>query len=265
MSGTAVPNSFTTQPAYAQTIVDNLFQLLGYNITNNDERYRLLTTLKLSEIMAANNILQMQYGLMSFTPTLEPKCENFTRIVDQDPLTSIVEGRGKNLPMLIGFTDNEVQFFKWLMITLDMSSRVAQNPSIIVPQRIKLGYPELSQEYAEKASKFYFNGTITIEKLIHVFTDLFFQYPAMKLALWRAAMKAAPVFLYQYSYVSALNMVKEGLWITYNKCSHLEDMTFVFRTNSILPKNLISLPPVTDDDRMKERMTNMVLNFMHCR
>ncbi|KAJ0173409.1 hypothetical protein K1T71_010558 [Dendrolimus kikuchii] len=264
MSGTAVPNSFTTLPAYAKSITDNFFQILGYNTTNNAVRYRLLTTLSLTEIMAANDILQMQYGMMAFTPTLEPKCENFTRVVAKDPLASIAEGRGKHLPMLIGFVENEVQFFKWLMYTLDMASRVQRNPLILVPQRISLTDLHQAMQYAENVKQFYFNGTISIEGIINFLTGLYFQYPAMKLALWRSAMKAAPVYLYQYSYVSEQNLVKDGLWITYNGSAHLEDLTYVFRVNTILPKDHISFPPTTDDDKMRAWMTNMILNFMHC-
>lgn len=265
MSGTAIPNFFTAIPDYSKSLADKYFEIIGYNTTDADQRYRILTTLRLSEIMAANNILQAQTGLVSFVPTLDPKCENFTQVLDDTPLSLITQGRGKQLPMLIGFVENEAQTFKWILHTVDIVSRVERNPLLLLSPRIPLTYASEAPKYAQRIKEYYSNGTLSVDDVINVFTDTYFQYPSLKTALWRAAMlNAAPVYLYQYSYPSEISMIKEGIYLSYDGAAHIEDLTYVFRTNTILGSR-VSFPPKTRDEKMRAWMTNMVLNFMRCR
>ncbi|KOB74302.1 Juvenile hormone esterase [Operophtera brumata] len=263
MSGTAIPNYFTASPRYAKDIADMFLSYLSINSTDPGDIHRQLVQLPLVDIMHANTIVQHNYGLTTFVPVVEDQYPDVTTILDGTPLDLIAKGRGKEYPFLIGFTNKESETFRWINMNFEILRRLEENPKFLLSPRLIYNLPEdRLTSVTKKVNDKCFNETRTLDKFLHYLDYSFFKYPAFKLAQWRS--KYAPVYLYQYSYRSERSLIKEALWSVYDGAAHCEDLTYVFRVNSLLGDH-VSIPPKNNDDRMKEWMTTMITTFMRCR
>lgn len=265
MSGTAVPTFYTSSPVYASMAATRFLTILGINSTDPDVIHDQLVNTPLKDILNANSAYQYESGLVSFVPVIEAKYPGVTRILDDKPISLIKEGRGKNLPLIVGFANAECEFFRRRLLYIDILRRIKENPLVILRFGIPFSTaPNVALELAKKVIKRYFHGNLTIHEYLNVCSDTLFKYPAFKVAEWRAEMNAAPAYLYQFSYESDYSVVKAGLRLQYNGAAHVEDLTFIFRENAILGGEN-SFPPRNSDNFMKAWMTQFVVNFIRCK
>lgn len=266
MSGTAIGDFFNTSSKFAKYAAELFLKNVGINSTDPDEIHQQLIEMPIENIMTANNIVQYNLGLTSFVPVVETeKYTNFTRVLTDDPFKLIAAGRGSQYPILLGIVSNEMAFFKWVLMQLDIMTRVANNYAVILGPRLAFSLPESeAPACSELIKERYFNGTPTLDKFLNCYTDTFFHYPVIKYAQWRGVLGGAPVYMYKYSYQSEFSVIKRALWELYDGAAHCEDMTFMFRVKSLLGDH-ISFPPQSNDDHMKEWMTTLIDNFVRCR
>ncbi|CAG4956799.1 unnamed protein product [Colias eurytheme] len=265
MSGTAIPSFYTTSPIYAQ-FVSNLFvTALGINSTNPEDIHQQLIQLPLEQIMQVNQILQDQFGIVVFLPVVETPFDGVTTVLDEDPEILLDRGVGKDIPLIVGFTDAECETFRPNFEKLDILAKIKENPLLILSPNLIYKVPiETAMEYAKKVEKRYFNGGVTMDNYIESCSDTFYIYPALELAKRRRAMKnAAPMFLYQFSYEAQYSTIKESKGLKYKGAGHVEDMTFIFRTNSMLEAKGF-YPLAWQDQGMVDWMTWFVQNFNTC-
>ncbi|XP_035449629.2 juvenile hormone esterase-like isoform X3 [Spodoptera frugiperda] len=265
MSGTAVPSFYAASPIYAKQAATRFLTLLGINSTDPDLIHDQLVKTPLEDILKANSEYQFESGLVSFVPVREDKQLGLERIVDDDPITLMEQGRGKEYPMIVGFTDNECEFFKRRFLHFDVLGRIKANPLVILRSEIPFTtLPNVALALANKVIDRYFHGNLNIDDYLEVCRDTLFMYPAFQIVQWRARMHdAAPVYLYQFAYEADFNAVKVGLNLQYNGTAHVEDLTNIFRENALLDDRQ-TFPPVSRDDSMKDWMTQFVVDFMHC-
>ncbi|CAK1583915.1 unnamed protein product [Parnassius mnemosyne] len=264
MSGTAIPTFYTTSPAYAKFIANMFLSQLSINTTEPEEAHRQLIQIPIEKIMNANSLLIDQMGLTTFLPVVENHFPGVTTIIDEDPEILMAQGRGKDTPMLVGFTTAECESFRPRFEQIDILTRLNENPLLMISPNVIFNTPTSDLlNIAKRVEQRYFNGLPSMDKYIKCCSDTYYIYPAFKLAQRRVAMDGAPVFLYQFSYEGEFNVIKEANGIKYKGVGHVEDLTYVFRVNSMLGSH-ISFPPSNDDDMMKGWMTKIVRNFVSC-
>lgn len=265
MSGTAEQTYYTASPVYASLSATRYLSILGINSSDPDVVHDKLINTPLEEILNANSIFQYETGIVSFVPVVEAEYPGVERIIDDDPLRLMERGRGNEFPMVIGFTTNECEFFRRRLIYAKLLQRTAANPSLILPARIPFSTPpNVARQLGMKVIERNFYGKLNIEEYLEVCRDVFFVYPSFKVAQWRAKMNAAPVYLYQFSYVADFNPLKAGLNLQYNGTTHVEDLTNIFRENAVVGNDK-SFPPANRDDLMKDWMTQLFINFIRCK
>ncbi|CAH2044894.1 unnamed protein product, partial [Iphiclides podalirius] len=261
MSGTAMPTFYTTSPAFAQFIANMFLTHLGVNGTDPEAAHRQLVNIPIEKIMNVNSLLLDQFGLTTFMPVVESQFPGVTPVLDEDPQVLLAEGRTKYTPMLLGFTSAECESFRPRFEQIDIITRINENPLLMLSPNVIFNTPTGDLlDIAKRVEQRYFNGSPSMDKYISCCSDTYYIYPALKLAKNRRKMNGAPTFLYQFSYEGESSVIKEANGIQFKGVGHVEDMTYMFRVNSIVPPNV---PPSTDD-AMRERMTRTVRNFMYC-
>lgn len=264
MSGHAIPIYFATNPEFAKQIATDFIQHLGINSTDPDIIHESLIRLPLEDIMYANSIIQYDYGLTSFVPVVEDQVHpGVEAVLGENPLNLMAKGRGTQYPMLIGYTADEAEFFKWTAYVWQIMQRIEKFPKLVLPFRIAYEYPDKIEALANRTVERCFHGDYSLNNFVNCYTYLFFKYPTLKIAEWRG-LGGAPTYLYKYSYESQRSIIKEGLWTTYRGAAHVEDLTFIFRTNSLMG-DYDSFPPKNDDDLMKQWWVTVVTNFAKCK
>lgn len=267
MSGTAVPSYFTTSTKHAKMSAKKFLKEVSINHTDPVLIHQELIKLPLLKIMHANSAVQFETAAFTvpFNPVVESKkIPGVTTILDQDPIALMAQGRGREYPMLIGYTNNEMAFAKWIVYTSTMA-RLKEDATSIVSPRLAYTLPENQVlKIAEKIGQRYFNGTPTVDGVVQYLSDMFFKHPALKVAEWRAASAGAPTYMYKFSHDFDYSPIKAAHWVDYRGSAHMDDLACVFRVNSMLG-NYISYPLRTADDAMKYWMVYLIKNFMVCR
>lgn len=264
LSGYAFPSYYTVSPGYAKDIATAYLKKLNITTTDSREIYQQLIRLPLLTLMEANNALQSDTEEVSFAPVVETREHpTITRILDDFPLTLIARGRGKDYPTVLAYTNNEMAVRKFFFQRKGYLSFLNKNPSHIVSPRLK--YILNKEQLAKVTSKIYdryFKGGTTLAEVVDYYTDVHFKYPALKLAEWKESIGGAPMFNFKFSYESDYSPVKAAHWVDFRGAGHMEDLTFVFRVNSMLG-NYRAFPPRTKDDVMKIWMVFLTVNFMN--
>nr|WGO51715.1 putative antennal esterase CXE15 [Ectropis grisescens] len=262
-SGTANPGFYTSSPLYAQAVAALFLAALGVNSTDPTEIHKQLVNIPLQQILLANSNVQYRTGIISFAPVVESRFPGVTRILDDEPTELIKRGRGKHYPMLVGVNTLECGYFDPRLRYLDFKGRVEANPTLLLnPEIVFRTPPDLTQRLARVAIRRYFKARFTYDEYARSCSETLFVYPAFELANLRAATKGAPVFLYQFAYQSQLNYVQESGWLKQSETVHIEDFVKIFKPNAFSSVVGAELP--AEDKRMKDWMTNIVVNFIRC-
>lgn len=259
MSGTAIPTFYTTSPVYAQFVANILLTSLGINATDPEEIHQQLIATPIEKINEANKFVLEQTGIASFFPVIESPQPGVTMVLDEDTEVLLAQGRGNDIPLLVGFTTAECEVFRPRFEQIDILARL-KNPLTIVPPTVTFSVPPaFALEKAKKIEERYFNGTPDLDGFLKVCSDSYFEYPALKLAQYRQATGGAPVYMYQFGFEADYSVIKEALKLNFTGATHIEDLTNIFLVKSV------RVAHSTWDDHMKALMTTFVSNFMCCR
>lgn len=263
MSGTALPTFYALTPNYASYIASLFLNKTLVLPTNDpDEIHRQLVDMPIDKIMEANKQLMAVMGITTFFPVIEAPLPGVTRIIDDDTEILLRNGRGKDVPLLIGHTDVECESFRPAFENIKLLTRIAQNNLTLLPLNVvfsNIFKPEALRPYVEKIAKIYFNGHVTMDNYIHLCTQSFFEYPALKVAQYRRESGGAPAYMYRFSYNPDHSVLKKAWRLNYSGAAHIEDLSLVFQINSIDVESSIN------DDIMKNIMTNFIVNFIRCK
>ncbi|CAH0690424.1 unnamed protein product [Spodoptera exigua] len=264
MSGTASSSFFSTSPAYAQHINNIYLQLLGITSTDPEDIHRQLINLPAEKLHDANTKLIDMLGLVTFGPIVESPLPGVTTIIDDDPDILLSKGRGKNIPLIIGYTNAECETFRNRFETFDLVKKIASQHFLVVPPKLLFTTPpQLWANLATRMLGRYSNGRINLDGFVKSCTEGFYEYPALKLAQKRAEVGGAPVFLYLFTFESPTSIIKEIAGANYRGAAHIEDLTYVFKANSVLGGREAPAQSL-EDLRMKNFMTDLFVQFMSC-
>ncbi|KAG6442070.1 hypothetical protein O3G_MSEX002100 [Manduca sexta] len=262
MSGTAFPSYYSPSPIYARLVATMFLTRLGINTTDPVAIHKQLVTIPIERIVEANRVVQYETGIVTFVPVVEAKHPGVTRIIEDDPEELVKRGRGKEYPLIIGYTTTECEVFKWRLDYIKMLDRIEKNPLLILPPNLIFSVPPTEGlELARRVRMRYFHGKPTLDEYIILCTDEIFKHAVYKLAQWRSE-SGAPVFLYEFSYETEFNVLAKALFLDeYKGATHGEDLSLVFRSTALLREKGALLPT---DNRMKDKMITFFTNFMKC-
>lgn len=262
MSGIATSSLYSPSPLFAKFISGQLFKILGITTKNPDDMYQELVDTPVQKLVDANKVLLDQFGLTTFVPTVETSFPGVTPILDDYPENLMARGRGKDIPLLVGYTNAECETFRKRLEQFDFVEKTSQNPIIIIPPKYLFTVPTNAiPTVAKKINDKYYNGVITLDGFLQSCTESFFEYPLLKVVEEYGKMNGPPVYAYKFSYENDSSVFKtEGQ--KYDGAAHIEDMTYVFKTNSMVD---IRKPADSDSNSMNNFMTKFIINFMTCR
>lgn len=265
MSGTATTSFYSASPLFAQFISKQLLIVLGINSTDPDDIHRQLIEMPAEKLSEANAFLIDNIGLTTFVPTVESTFPGVPTIVDDFPDVLVAKGRGNNIPLLIGYTSSECETFRNRLEKFDLVNKIKENITLIVPPKlIFITPPELLADLAKKIDRRYYNGVISLDNYVNSCSDGFYEYSALKLVEQRDETGGAPVFMYRFAYEGHSNVIKEVTGLDYKGAAHVEDLTYIFRVNSVVGMQG-STPPSVNDICMRNLMTDFFVGFMTCR
>ncbi|CAH0400668.1 unnamed protein product [Chilo suppressalis] len=253
---------FSPSAQFVKTINSLFFPLLGINATlPADEIHQKLIETPINEIMDANKKLIDLFGVTTFTPIVESYQPGITPILEDDPEVLLDSGRGRDIPLLIGFTDAECESFRPRFEQIDIVGQIEKTPALVVSPRLTFLSGDQLPVVAELIYNKYFNDTLDLDGFLRLCTDQFYKYPAFKLASKTSG--ETPVFMYRFSYGGVDSAWKEGLGLKFEGAGHVEDLTYIFRTNSVLgPLGVNESTRRDDDAKMKNKMSDIIVNFM---
>ncbi|CAB3249590.1 unnamed protein product [Arctia plantaginis] len=264
MSGTAIPAFYSASPVYAANVAAIFFKNLGINSTDPQVINQELITAPIEAIVNALTATLDTTGLVSFTPVVEAQHPGVTRIVDDEPINLIQQGRDRHYPMIIGFTNNECETWRRRLQYLQFLRRITKNPALVLKGWIQFSTPPNVALYlAEKIINRYSHGGFNYDDYLRSCTESIFHHPGFQLVRWREKVRAAPSFLYQFSYDSDNSVMKQTLFLDYKGSAHIDDLPFIFRENALLGDQK-TFPPLNRDDYMKDWVTMFFINFIRC-
>ncbi|KAJ8723603.1 hypothetical protein PYW07_007583 [Mythimna separata] len=262
MSGTAASTFYSSSPAYAQLMSSYVLNILGIASTDPDHIHRKLIELPAEKLKEVNQMILDGSGLATFVPTVESPLPGVTTIIDDDPDTLIANGRGKDIPLLVGYTSAECETFRNRLEEFNIIPKIQNNSALIVPPKILFMTPAgIHADLAKEIETKYYDG-VNMNSFIKTCSAAYYEYPALKLAQQRAPQTdGAPVFLYRFAYEGHSNVIKQATGQTYEGVGHIEDLTYVFKPNIALNAPGATTPS-NDDLSMKNLMTDVFVNFM---
>jgi carboxylesterase type B len=263
-SGAGFSDFFSSSPIFAKTISTIFLTKLGIDRKlNPEEIHRLLVATPLDTIMATNKELIDVFGLTTFTPVVESPFPGVTTILDDDPEVLTDSGRGRQVPLMVGFTDAECESFRPRFEEFQIANKLQELPVLAVPVRMMYqSSPSTIPVLTKLIHNRYFNDTIDTDSFVNFCTEANYKYSALKLASKREG-RGAPTFLYRFSYGGQHSALKHAWGLQFPGAGHVEDITYFFRVNSVLgPVADDELTKEDDDSKMKHLMTEYVVNFI---
>lgn len=199
MSGVGARGFFSLSRAYADTVATAFLTQLGINTTDPDEAHQQLIDTPLDHILRVNRLLLEQSGVTTFFPVVETSFPGVTTMIEKEPEELVSEGKGKDIPMLIGFAEAECELFRARFEEIGMMARIKANPVVTLPPYMifKTSTEKLPEKVAAVSKKYFSNGT-SMDSFLRCCTDAYFIYPAMYTAQRRIDVGGVPPFLYQF-------------------------------------------------------------------
>lgn len=174
-------------------------------------------------------------------------------------------GGFNHVPYITGFTSAEALFYiRELILNPTIFPQINEDPEVLVPfwWNIPRG-SAASLSIADKIRNFYWVGVeLTAEHRGHwtrYVTDSMFVHGIDKTALLHSARQSEPVYLYMFSFVGSLNLMRNMLLIPsdYEGAVHGDDLFYMWSMTRFPPPLL----PTNDAITTRRRMVRMWGNF----
>lgn len=210
------------------------------NVLSNDERHRGLP--------------------LHFVPVVEKKFENVEPFITEDPLSAMLQGKLRKVPLIIGY--NSAEGLTVLGDQLKKKDFYNKNPQYLIPREVakRLSENQL-KEFGDRVKKFYVGsgefGPENLESIANVNTDILFIYNINRfLNLYSQHNK--DVFVYKFDTVTELNIVKQmSGFPRANGMCHADDLFYFF--HSIVTSDLYE-----EQERLRDivfRVTKLWVDF----
>ncbi|XP_052127595.1 juvenile hormone esterase-like isoform X2 [Frankliniella occidentalis] len=215
-------------------------------------------------------------GRVPFVPVIEETEEvedaSEEPIITESPLAMLSAGKQAKVPTLMGFNSGEALIiFSGLTRDPSVESlRLAdRNITCLVPDDV---LPHLSlaeaEEMGHRVRRLYMGHEkpITLankndDKFFEMITSFFIYLDTLKLARFLAAdPTAAPLYIYRFEYVGALNTFRNLLRIQTKAACHADELNYVWRVN-VSPDSR-TLKPNATEYKVRDMFSTMLANFV---
>lgn len=187
---------------------------------------------------------------LHFVPVVEKQFENVEPFVTENPLSAVVQGKLRNVPLIIGYNSGE-----GIVVLADQLKKIEfynKYPHYYLPREVARSLSESKlEEFGNKVKKFYVGsgefGPKNLESVVNVNSDVLFVYSIHRfLNLYSQLNK--DVFMYVFDTVTELNIVKRMSGFPHAKgMCHADDLFYFF--HSIM---------TSDDYEEQERLRDIV-------
>ncbi|XP_011557003.3 juvenile hormone esterase [Plutella xylostella] len=262
MSGAAARGFVASSPVYAAFAAETFLQMLGVNGSDPEQARRELQAAPAERLHDVAALLQDLFGLSVFYPVVEAPHAGVEPVLDDDPEALVSKGRGSDIPLMIGFTENEWESFRPRFVEISIVDILQMKEEVLLPPGVlyKSDPKDLKSKLDLVKARYFPNNETTLDEFGQLLTESYFQYPALFTAQRRLALGGAPAFLYQFSYRGEHRAI-ENQGFQYGGAVHLEDVLYVFKVNS---KAQIPDEKLQDstDSKMQHWMTMLFTDFM---
>lgn len=154
----------------------------------------------------------------------------------------MINGKVRNVPMIIGTTSNEgLLMVREYLLDNQVFDLYNENDKFLVPLSFEL--PENSTEVKEVAQAFrdlYFSGKNlsgdNLDDWAHFHTDAQFKFPTDRTMKFFAQNSPYPIYYYEFSFDGALNFLKTLLFLrSYQGACHADDIFYLFTQGFPIP------------------------------
>ncbi|ETN67857.1 carboxylesterase, alpha esterase [Anopheles darlingi] len=185
-------------------------------------------------------------------------------VLPQLPIDIVDAGTFQPVPLMAGFTDMDSLVFTlgWSLVNPALFQAFNNDPHLLVPRvwniaRGSAGSSAVSQGIAQYYWQGQPLGFERLEQFTHYMTDLMYTYGILEAA--RRHSLRSPAYVYQFSYVGDLNLLRAQLGpIGIPGAVHGDDLCYLFDTKSIL---LGPISPTSHAITVRNRMLRMWTNF----
>ncbi|KAG7298182.1 hypothetical protein JYU34_018966 [Plutella xylostella] len=258
-SGSAVRSFFNYQPAYTATVAQTFLTLMGINSTDPEEIHKQLIEADVEQYMEVSSVMQDATGLPPFGPVIESTHEGVNIVIDKDPEELIEMGRGQNIPMLLGFTEDECFTFRGRIVEVNLTTKFDANSDLALPPA--LATSPLKDELSPRMKERYVSGeNITLDEFQNLCSEAYFKYGVIYTAQRREQLGGAESFLYQFAYRGEHRLL-DVLGYKLKKTCHFEDVTYVFQQHTNVSISEDVFEGSVDRD-MQNWLVDIVINFV---
>ncbi|XP_064211368.1 uncharacterized protein LOC655784 [Tribolium castaneum] len=169
-------------------------------------------------------------GKLPFAPVIEKASQN--AFIAEEPLKIIKSGNYNQVPLIFGFTTREGMLIEQMIKPRKPTMPRDFEAAIPYTLEVERG-SENSKQIAQKIKDFYYGEPGSEDKLENFYiihTDNYFLRDIIFAVKHHAATSKFPVYLYQMSVDSSLNVMKRLSNITAPGVAHGDDIGYLFKT-----------------------------------
>ncbi|CAH0592236.1 unnamed protein product [Chrysodeixis includens] len=232
---------------------------LGHVVTNIEELSEVFTRTSVAALMAIINELDLTDNSLAFAPCIEKAdLANVQPFLSKTPTQIIDDGTFLQIPVIIGFVDNEGTIRADEALNDDWLTRMEESFSDFLQPDLKFSGDDDETRVAERIRSYYF-GDESIN-LPHI--DRYIQYHGHTMMMISSirearnrAMKSSlntATYLYQYSYRGTLGTQLEEP-LNLDSAAHSDELAYLFYTGTT---GQAPARDLTIRDILVERWTN---------
>jgi carboxylesterase type B len=243
---------------------DKLAKKLNLTYANSKDLIQKLTEVDAQKIVDAETPI-IEMGVPSgmhpfeFVPTAEPKGTK-DAILTEPPISKLLSGNFKKIPLIIGNTNFESMFFTLsYKAAPQILSLYNSNPFFMLPISFEMTPDSKNvNELLKELQNLYFGGKSegTVEEWLQYFNDGMFRTTQNRVANFYANSSSSPIYYYEFAFDGSLNFYKQIFGLNeFKGASHVDDVLYLFE------KEDGGLKADERSKMMRSQMVKMWTNF----
>ncbi|XP_068620355.1 esterase FE4-like [Battus philenor] len=220
----------------------NLAREFGHETVDPHELYQILSQRSPEElILAIRNPQHKNYITAEtlFVPCIEKPIAGVEPIITEHPADIISSGNYTQVPMIIGYNDNEGIYF----VAKDFGRRVEEvDPRELLTPDLEFPGDEKRNATAQQLGEYYFSKKEDlVMDVVQLYSDLHFKFPCVLESELYLRTSRRPIYFYVFKYSGYINMPKlVSLFGGRRGASHADELFYMFKPSSIpLPQRYL--------------------------
>ncbi|XP_050074346.1 esterase B1-like [Anopheles maculipalpis] len=218
-------------------------------------------TMTAAQNQAMNEHDQTVLVRFPFTPVIERE-DSEDAIIKEHPSRAVEKVFHKDIPLMMGTTDDE-GLVLWTLLT-EKLARFETDQTLLIPATLDVSSEEDKRSASEAIVSFFFqNRPISVETMRNVTTvlgDNLNTFPGYVATELHARYQRAPLYLYIFSHLGALNKYREEMKVPSDLVGacHADELYYLFSSSLY---NTDAVQDHTETGRFREYCCNLWVNF----